>query len=472
MENPSELKEEFVPVKSRVMVSAADASINFIQTIIGGGALTYYFVNIRGLSPISAGIVWLIFGIWNAINDPIFGYISDRTRSKLGRRIPYIRYGAPFIAASYIACWIEFPNLSELPDETMLFVQLLIFLFFYDILYTAIATALYVMPYEMAVSNKARASILVWKLFFSVFSIMLPLVLIPLLQPTTGEDTTFYQLFHMGIGIFVGCFVFGSTFFYSEKHYKQEEPHVPFLESVKNTFKNKSFLIFEVISFTIIYCSVGLMMGLLFYLDEFPENPMLFLFAALFAGIPLGIYIFIGKQEKMGVRKTMQIMLLVFSLSCFIILIFGRLLIPTMIGFFGVGMGVVGGYFLIPLMNGDVIDKDEDMTGQRREGMYAAINSLITKYAASLAQAVFLFIIAFYGYNANLKAGEQSDLVKSGILIGWMLVPGTLLFLSFIVMRLYPLHGEEWKAVKLKLAEIHRKKEQEYLEKLGFKYVE
>ncbi|TFG15827.1 MAG: MFS transporter [Promethearchaeota archaeon] len=472
MENASDLKEEFVPIKSRVMVSAADASVNFIQTIIAGGALTYYFVNVRGLSPIFAGIVWLIFGIWNAINDPIFGYISDRTRSELGRRIPYIRYGAPFIAASYIACWIEFPNFTTLSDESMLFLQLLIFLFFYDILYTAIATALYVMPFEMAVSNKARGSILVWKLFFSVFSIMLPLVLIPLLQPTTGEDTTFYQIFHVGIGIFVGFFIFISTFFYEEKHYKQEEPHVPFVESVKNTFKNKSFLIFEVVSFTIIYCSVGLMMGLLFYLDEFPENPMLYLFAALFAGIPVGIYIFIGKQQKMGVKKTMQIMVLVFSFSCFIILIFGRLLIPTMIGFFGVGMGIVGGYFLIPLMNGDVIDKDEDMTGQRREGMYAAINSLITKYAASLAQAIFLFIIAYYGYNENLKAGEQSDLAKTGILLGWMLVPGILLFLSFITMRWYPLHGEEWVTTKLKLAEIHRKKEQEYLKKLGFKYVE
>jgi GPH family glycoside/pentoside/hexuronide:cation symporter len=472
MENATELTEEIVPVKSRIMVSAADASINFLQTIIGGGALTYYFVNIRGLSPIMAGIVWLIFGIWNAINDPIFGYVSDRTRSELGRRIPYIRYGAPLIAASYIACRIDFPNIMSLDLQTILFLQLLVFLFFYDILYTAIATALYVMPYEMAVSNKARGSILIWKLFFSIFSIMLPLVLIPLLQPTTGEDTTFYQLFHVGIGFFVGSLVFISTFFYKEKQYKQAEPNVPFLESVKNTFKNKSFIIFEVVSFTIIYCSVGLMLGLLFYLDEFPENPMLYLFAALFAGIPLGIYIFIGKQEKMGVKKTMQIMVLVFSISCFIILIFGRLLIPAMIGFFGVGMGIVGGYFLIPLMNGDVIDKDEDITDQRREGMYAAINSLITKYAASLAQAIFLFIIAIYGYNESLEAGKQSELARTGILIGWMLVPGILLFLSFIVMRWYPLAGPEWIAVKERLAIKHRKKEKEYLEKYGYKYID
>ncbi len=169
MENATELKKEFVPVKSRVTVSAADASVNFLQVIIAGGALTYYFINIRGLSPILAGIVWLIFGIWNALNDPLFGYISDRMKTKLGRRVPYIRYGAPLIAAAYIACWIDYPNLTGLPDQTALFLLFFIFLFFYDILYTAVATALWVMPYEMAVSNKARGSILIWKLFFSVF---------------------------------------------------------------------------------------------------------------------------------------------------------------------------------------------------------------------------------------------------------------------------------------------------------------
>jgi GPH family glycoside/pentoside/hexuronide:cation symporter len=454
------------------MVSAADASIAFIQTIIAGGALTYYFVNIRGLNPVMAGFVWLIFGIWNAINDPIFGHISDRTKSKLGRRVPYIRYGAPLIAISYIACWLDYPNITGLPEQTILFLELLIFLFFYDILYTAVASALYVMPFEMAISNKARGSIFIWKLFFSVFSIVLPLILIPTLQPGANEDTTFYQIFHIVVGVFVGVFVFISTFFYKEKHYRQEEPKVPFLESVKNTFRNKSFIVFEVISFTIIYVQAGLMLGLLFYLDEFPQMSLLFLFGALFAGIPVGIVLFIARQEKLGVRKSMQIMLLVFSISCFVILIFGRFLIPTMIGFFGVGMGIVGGFFLIPLMNGDVIDKDEETTGQRREGMYAAINSLITKYAISLAQALFLFIIVLFGYKEGLSPGTQSESAKTGIIFGWMLVPGLLLFLCFIVMKWYPLAGPEWKKVKEKLAEIHKQKEKSYLEKLGFKYID
>ena len=77
-----------------------------LQSLVAAGALTYYFVNIRGLSTSYTGIVWLLFGVWNAINDPLFGYISDRTKNKLGRRIPYIRYGAPiFILVSSCSGW-------------------------------------------------------------------------------------------------------------------------------------------------------------------------------------------------------------------------------------------------------------------------------------------------------------------------------------------------------------------------------
>ena len=69
-----------------------------------------------------------------------------------------------------------------------MFIQLLIFLFFYDLLYTAVASALYVMPYEMAISNKARGSIFFWKVIFSVFAMVTPLLLIDMIKPETEAD--------------------------------------------------------------------------------------------------------------------------------------------------------------------------------------------------------------------------------------------------------------------------------------------
>jgi len=468
MKEEIELKEEIVPLKSRIWVSGADAAVALMQTFILT-LISYYFISLRGLDAVLAGIAWLIFGLWNMANDPLFGYITDRTKSKLGRRIPYIRYGASLIALSYILCWIYWPGSQT--DQLAMFIQLLVFLFFYDLLYTAVASALYVMPYEMAISNQARGRIFFWKVIFSVFAMVAPLLLLDMIKPETKADLLFFQIFQITLGILAGLIVFLSTFFYKEKQFPREEEKVPFLKSLKNTFKNNSFIVFEVISFTIIFVQGGILTGVPFYTSEL-EMPMMLLYAFLGIGIIVGIILFIIKGQLMGVKKAMQIMLLIFSAGCFIILFFGRILAITMIGFTGLGIGLAGALYLIPLMNGDVIDKDEDMTGQRREGMYAGINSFVTKYAYSIAESVFLFIIVAFGFDKDLDPGQQSFRVETGIIIGWMLLPAIFLLLCFFVMKIYPLTGPEWEKTKDKLAEIHKQKEIETLKKLGYKYVE
>ncbi len=463
----AELKEEFVPLKSRIWVSVADAACAMLGQIVLTGSLTYYFTRWRGLDAGLAATVWLLFGIWNAVNDPLFGWISDRTRSNLGRRIPYIRFGAPIYALSFIASWINWPGHSQV----WLFIQFLVLLFVFDTLYTAIATSIYVMPFEMAVSNKARSGIFIWKIIFSVFPLAVPLAVIPFIQPGPGEDATMYRWIMTGLGVAMGALIYASTFFYAEKHFQQEEEQFPFFKSLKECFSNLSFVIFEVMSFTIIFVQTALMQGVLYYFDEF-DVPAVPLYAALAVGIVGGIFLFVRQRERWGVKNSMRIMALVFSIGCCLVLLFGRHLIPTAIGFLTFGLGFAGGMYLIPLMNGDVVDKDEHLTGLRREGMYAGVNSFITKPAISIAQAVFLWFLRFYGYDQDLGKGLQSARAETGILMGWTLVPGLLLFLCFVVLYWYPLAGPAWAAIKAELAARHAEKERRYLEARGYKYVE
>ena len=115
-----------------------------------------------------------------------------------------------------------------------------------------------------------------------------------------------------------------------------------------------------------------------------------------------------------------------------------------MVRFFIFGIGFAGGMYQIPLMNGDVVDMDEQRTGLRREGMYAGVNSFITKPAISLAQAVLLWLLGAYGYDQALGKGLQSASAETGILMSWTLVPGLLLLLCFVVPRWYPLAGPAW----------------------------
>lgn len=467
MSQATQAREEHIPLKSRIWVSGADAAVAILQTVIGGGALTKYFTEYLKLDTGLAAIVWLLFGIWNAVNDPLFGYISDRTKSRLGRRIPYIRYGAPIIALGFISLFIEFPG--SVGSQTMLFIQLLLGLFIYDTLYTAIATSIYIMPYEMAVSNKARSSVFIWKIIFMAVSTGLPLVVLPMLTPQPGADPALFswQPFRfamIGLGVLAGLIVFFSTFFYREKGFQQKEEQLPFLKAFTESFKNFAFIIFLVSSFTVIYVQAGLMQGVFYYFGNVVTDALP-MYIALFVGIVAGVFLWVNRRDPWGVKRCLQLWLALFTLGCALMLLLGRELIPAVIGFFLIGIGFSGGMYLIPIMNGDVIDNDEQRTGLRREGMYAGINSFITKPAISLAQSAFLWIITAYGYQTELEVGaSQPASAADGIMLGWMLIPAILLFISFLSMFFYPLTGRVWEETKKRLAAVHEEKERKLLE--------
>lgn len=82
---------------------------NALISGIYGGLLTIFYQDYLGLSASWIGIAATVYALWNAINDPLFGYITDNTRSKHGRRIPYMRFTAPFLALTFILVWFAPP---------------------------------------------------------------------------------------------------------------------------------------------------------------------------------------------------------------------------------------------------------------------------------------------------------------------------------------------------------------------------
>jgi GPH family glycoside/pentoside/hexuronide:cation symporter len=459
-------QEEHVPLKSRVWISAADSAVAILQALVAASALTYYFVKLRGLEAGLAGTVWLLFGIWNAVNDPLLGYISDRTKSKIGRRLPYIRYGSPIFALAFILLWVNLPGSDG--SQTALFLQMLIGLFIYDTLYTSIATNIYIMPYEMAISNKARSSIFIWKIIFMVFSIVVPMVL-ERFKPDVGDaaGNASFRWLMVAFGLVLCAIVLVSTFFYREKFFTQEQQQPPFFSAIKECFSNRSFIVFETISFTVIFAQTALMQGIWLYFDELSVSGLP-LYIALALGIVGGVVLWINRREAWGLKFSTRLMTLVFAAGCLALVLGGRSVVPAAIGFLCFGFGFAGGMYLIPLMNGDVVDYDEHKTGLRREGMYAGINSFITKPAISIAQWALLTIITAFGYDQTLAKGAQSFQAQTGVLVGWVVPTGVLLLICFFALAFYPLAGKSWEEIKQRLSAQHREKEKQYLAAHGF----
>ena len=455
--------EEKVKLSSRLWLAGADCSITALCNIVTGGGLTFFFVSYFGMDPKWSALCWLLFGIWNALNDPLFGYISDRTKFKLGRRIPYIRYGALAIAAVFVLSWVVF---FDTGSNLQMFFQMFISLFLFDLLYTAIATSLYVMPFEMAVTNEARSKIMLVKVIFSLVGLSVPLVLLAQLENLLNYSLAKFQVTMTIIGLVAGIVMFLSTFFYKENAYVKQEEQYPFIKSIVTCFKNRNFIVFESISFSVTYIQTALMLGLSYYFGSNNVN-YLFCYLAMFVGIVAGMVLWMKPGAKWGVKNCIVIMCSLFCGALIILLLLGHNTLASIVGFFGAGIGFSGGSYLIPMMNGDVIDYDEHVSGLRREGMYAGVNSLICKPAISIANALFPIMIQWFGYNSSVGLNAQSSRAVFGIRFSWVFVSALLLLICALVIgKFYNLSGANWQAIKEKLAVEHEKKQRSYEEQM------
>jgi GPH family glycoside/pentoside/hexuronide:cation symporter len=103
------MSEESVPRSSKLAFGGVTFISGIFSNLVIATSFTYFYIIKLGLSWFWTSIAWLIFIVWNTLNDPLFGFIEDRTKSKkYGRRIPYIRFGGLVYGALFILSWIPF----------------------------------------------------------------------------------------------------------------------------------------------------------------------------------------------------------------------------------------------------------------------------------------------------------------------------------------------------------------------------
>ena len=296
--------EEILPTKTKFAYGFGETA-HIILSNVAFSAITFYYNVKLGLGAQLIGIAWLIFAFWNAINDPLFGFIQDHTKTRWGRRIPYIRFGAPIYGILFILVW--FP-LVDISNEMALFLYLLFILFSFDTIYTIIGLIMYSMPAEMVVTSKARANLMIYGSIFSSLGFLVALVLPVVLL--TGESTTIDPAFLITmiiIGISCALIVFLASFYLKENKYTQLEEPLGIIEGIKETFKNKPFIIFEVSIFSFLIAQTILTTALFYYIDYILKIggllamlPILLFFIMVFAFT----YFFSKLVYKHGLKKV------------------------------------------------------------------------------------------------------------------------------------------------------------------------
>lgn len=430
---------------------------------IYGGLLTIFYQDYLGLGARWIGIAATVYAFWNAFNDPLFGYITDNTRSKRGRRIPYMRFTAPFLALTFILVWFAPPQAGQ----QTLFWWMLVSMLLYDTCYTIIGLVYSSLLPEVTESDAQRNGLQISSSLFAMLGTLLGFVIPDFVRPKTGEASLVPLYIAMvAVGIVGMILILITTFKIKERReFAVVDKPVPPLEAIRFTFTSKAFLFLVAENFMAILMS-SLLLGSIFYLADYvlqwPAMQLLvFLFIPLILSIPLTTVF----RKWLGVVGAQQFLLVLAGIGLISIALVPKALIPVCIALAGVGLA--GPQTLTNVLFAQVADEDELRSGQRREGAFFGINALITKPAQSIALWITPFILERTNFITRASnAGEiflnQPAGAVMGIKIFAGVIPGTACLLGALLLIGYPLRGERLAEVQKKVLALHKEKKQQF----------
>ncbi|MCP4762526.1 MAG: MFS transporter, partial [archaeon] len=311
-----ESNKEIIPFKTKINFSLGALATGFFSGF-PFGSLTLFYEEKLGANHELIGLAWLIFMIWNTVNDPIASFIIDNTRTKIGRRIPYIRFGSFFYGAAFIFCWIP---IAQIGDEWGLFWNFLVALFLLDTMYTIVGCCFFSLPNEIAVTSQGRVNIGLFSSAIMVINTVLGFIL-PMIYLSGDSIGEGFQEMMIILGIIFTLVMFFSSFGIKENMFAQMQEYEPFIEGIKLTFKNKPFWVFMVPAFFFAIVIPLISISFIFYMDYVLKGQNSFLFIiGMLIGIIIGVRFFLKKLPSWKTRKTIIFGLYILSLGFFLIL--------------------------------------------------------------------------------------------------------------------------------------------------------
>ncbi|MFO8018720.1 MAG: MFS transporter [Promethearchaeia archaeon] len=458
------MKKSFKPsysAKDKTIWGIAAFGTSLISGVYGA-TLQYFFQVYLGLSASWIGVAAWLYAIWNALNDPIFGFLSDRTRSEKGRRIPYMRFTAPFLGLFFILIWLVPQGLPDIG----IFWWMLITMLLYDTAYTIIALVYSALLPELTEDDHVRGQFQTSASLFQLVATMLGFLIPDLLRPKTGQTSlTPLYIGMVAIGIAGTICVLVTSYHFKERpEFTQVDEPLGLVDSLKYTFQNKSFITLTVANFLSIFVQ-AILLGAMYYLADYVmQVSTIMLLVFLFLGLIVGVLFTNTFAGKIGVVKANQILLGLGGIALIILPFIPQRLIYGLLIFAGIGLS--GPLVLTNVMFAQVADEDELESGVRREAAFFGVNAMITKPAQSLALWLSPLLLELSGFLTPPKGSTEIILDQPGsalftikMIIG--LIPGIAMIIGVIILFFYPLKGEYLNEVQEKVSELHQEKHEE-----------
>jgi len=415
-----------------------------------------FFYDDLQLLPIYFIIGQIIYGIVNGINDPLLGQLSDRTNRQRwgGRRIPYIKYGAPIWALTFILTWIPWSRDNQL----IIFLHFVISVCAFDTMLTLVILCWMALLPEMTTDIQERNMVNFFIIIIGVLGVLPFVFLAPIFKEAGLQP---FQIFNIIVAIIsVICYWIVARVSKEKPEFQKDEVF-PLWKSIKETVKLKSFRFFIFFNFFEAFnSSIGLtyLFAYSFILGgDIVTITAVYFFLLIVIGYSSN-FLCIKLQPRWGMRK---IVLRFGLIKAIIQFTFFLLILNPSTGYL-IWLGIIlsmsfGGY---GVFNSNFLylctDEDEINQGTRREGMFLGTNALFVKPAQSIGPILATVIFSVFGFTQN--ATIQSTTAILGIKILFLLVPAIGTLIGLLFMYFYPLYGENLNNLEIKLQALHKQK--------------
>ena len=428
----------------RFSQKVAYAAPAFALAIVGIPVYVYipkFYTDVVGINIAVLGYLMFSVRIFDAVTDPAIGYLSDRTTSRLGRRRPYIAFGSILVA---VAMFLLFnpPAVSETMETVWFGVTIYILFLFW----TAVVVPFESLGPEITFDYNERTSLfgmrdgfLIAGTLAAASSPALVGWLFNLPADADGERAKFFWIAVIYAPLLVGT-CWWCVLAIRERRPAAEHQTKGLLRGLRLVGHNRPFVIL-LIAYTVSAIGNNLPATLiLFYVEYVLESPLADFFLMLYfvAGIiflPAWIMISRRTGKKAAWLASMAINTTAFAGVFFLgpgdAAIYGILVFLS-----GIGLGAT---LAIPsAIQADVIDYDELLTGERREGQYIGLWSISKKFAAAMGIGAGLSILGMVGYTPNL---QQSAEVQMTLRVLYALVPALCNMVAIVIACAYPISG-------------------------------
>ncbi|MEZ4869879.1 MAG: MFS transporter [Caldilineaceae bacterium] len=410
-------------------------------------SLLFFYTDVKRLPPQWSAIALTLYAFYNAINNPLIGYLSDRTHTSWGRRLPYLWLGTAPWMIIFGLLWLAPFDGNEQPIALLIYMVVGIVL--YDALATAVSTAYYSLLPEMFPSYHERTDVAVRMNIFLTVALLVGVALPPIIATSLGWGTM--GLIFAAVAAVAGYLGYQGMF---ERGGPSVAEDFSFFAAFKATFFNRSFLPMTVAQTMRFVTTNALSTGMIFYIKysigSDPGQTSIIL-ATAFIVAALMLYpwrIFVA--SRFDARTTALLGYAATALAA-LPLWFVNSLQGAIIAAALIGVAFAGIFLMDNVLISDVIDEDEVKTGQRREGMYFGLNGLVVTLSAAIVSVVFGVVAPAYGYDTRLEVQPES--VATGFRVFMTGLPFVGCTLAFLALLTYPLHGERLQKVKATLAQ-------------------